>query len=80
MLVQKYGLRIPAYREYHNCRIKEADNKDMKRVLEKLKIYMTKSLMCASELNVLSLETLEIFLKKTAQEFVNEYSIYLIRG
>lgn len=46
----------------------------------KLKIYMTKSLMCASELNVLSLETLEIFLKKTAQEFVNEYSIYLIRG
>lgn len=80
MLVQKYSLKIPAYREYHNCRIEEADNKDMGRVLENLKIYMTKSPMCANEFTVLSLETLEMFLKRTAQEFVDKYSIYLVRG
>lgn len=80
MLVQKYNLKIPAYREYHNCRIEEADNKDMGRVLENLKVYMTKGPVCAAEFNVLSLETFEIFLKKTAQEFVDEYSTYLVRG
>ena len=83
MLVQKYGLKVPGYRKYYNCKIEEADNKDMGQMLENLKEYIANSpvdAMDTMDVNVLSLDTLEMFLKKTAQEFVDKYSTYLVRG
>lgn len=80
ILAQKYDLKIPVYREYHNCKIEEADSRDMIRLLENLKTYMNNSLACTGDTSVLSLETLETFLKKTAQQFAEWYSTYLVKG
>lgn len=80
ILVQKYDLEIPVYREYHNCEIEEADNKDMRRLLENLKKYMANSTVYVRKCNVLSLSTFELFLKKTAQQFAEWYVGYLLGG
>lgn len=79
ILVQKYDLAIPVYNKYYDNRIEESDNESMQQVLEKLKIYIADSLTYGeTELTVLSLEKLEIFLRWTAQQFVNLYYIYLV--
>lgn len=79
MLVQKYSLMIPVYNQYHNNRVEESDNEDMRQILEKLKIYIAESPMCGTtELTILSLDTMEVFLKRTAQQFIELYYNYLI--
>ena len=78
MLVQKYDLAIPVYNKYYDNIIEESDNESMQQVLEKLKIYIADSSTYGeTELTVLSLEKLEIFLQWTAQQFVNLYYTYL---
>jgi len=73
-LVQKYDLRIPVYNKCHDNRIEEADNEDMCRVLSNLKLYIADSPENETELTILSLDTLEVFLQRTAQQFADLYS------
>ena len=81
MLIQKYGLSlmVPVYNECYNNRIKESDNEDMQHILEKLKTYISENSICGTaELTTLSLDTLEVFLQQTAQQFVELYCTYLV--
>lgn len=79
VLIQKYGLMIPVYNECHGNRIEESDNDNMQQVLEKLKRYIADSSRFGeTELTVLSLDTLEVFLKQTAQQFIELYYTYFI--
>ena len=77
LLIQKYDLRIPVYNKYCDNRIEEADNEGMKQVLAKLKMCTTDSMLCNTHLRVLSLNTLELFLRESAQQFVELYGAYL---
>lgn len=79
LLIKKHRLVIPGYNADQNNKIKEADNEKMKNVLEHLETYIENSLIDATEMNlrVLSLHTLETFLRESAQQFIELYSTYL---
>lgn len=78
LLIRKYQLVIPGYHMEQSHKIKEADGEKMKNVLEHLEGYIKNSPVCTAEsdLRVLSMQTLETFLRETAQQFVELYRAY----
>lgn len=80
VMIHKYHLEMPVYNKCYSNKIEEVDNEEMKRVLENLKMHIANSQIYATDLTVLSLDTLERFLQESAQAFIDLYNTDLVRG
>ena len=72
-LIDKYGLVIPRYDIKYRNIVQEVDNKDMERVLSKLKNYIAEE--DSSSLKVFSKKSLETFMENAAQQFSKRYEV-----
>ena len=73
-LIKKYALKMPVFDKKYTNVIEEADNLEMKNLLQKLNQYLSKEEYNNYELNVFEQENLEQFLRNTAVKFVQQYT------
>ena len=65
---------MPVFDKKYANVIEEADNLEMKNLLQKLNQYLSKEEYNNYELNVFEQENLEQFLRNTAVKFVQQYT------
>ena len=73
-LIKKYALKMPVFDKKYANVIEEADNLEMKNLLQKLNQYLSKEEYNNYELNVFEQKNLEQFLRNTAVKFVQQYT------
>lgn len=74
VLMRKYQLQIPVFDQKYSGMIKEADNYEMKNLLQKLNRYLMKEDYDDCDLKVFKQKDLERFLKDTAVSFTQQYT------
>lgn len=71
--IRNYDLIVPSYKDAIENVIEEADYKEMKNTLNKLKLFIGENKIADGQTKVIHFKEMNEFLKETAEQFINNY-------